>query len=111
MGRAARDRREERLEGVGVHKGVSIGVASLVDDPRGRVVRMRLPEDEAEGEIERYRQAVVVAQSQILEVKQKLRAALGEEHAYILEAHLLMLQDRTLGRQIEEFIRDNHAEC
>jgi phosphoenolpyruvate-protein phosphotransferase (PTS system enzyme I) len=109
MGRAARDRREERLEGIGVHKGVSIGVASLVDDPRGRIVRMRLPEDEAEGEIERYRQAVLVAQSQILEVKKKLKAALGEEHAYILEAHLLMLQDRSLGRQIEEFIRDNHA--
>jgi phosphoenolpyruvate-protein phosphotransferase (PTS system enzyme I) len=70
---------------------------------------MRLPEDEAEGEIERYRQAVLVAQSQILEVKKKLKAALGEEHAYILEAHLLMLQDRSLGRQIEEFIRDNHA--
>ena len=109
MGRAARDRKEERLEGIGVHKGVSIGVASLVDDPRGRVLRMRLPEDEAEGEIERYRQAVLVAQTQILEVKKKLRAALGEEHAYILEAHLLMLQDRTLGRQIEDFIRDNRA--
>ncbi len=109
MGRAARDRREERLEGIGVHKGVSIGVASLVDDPRGRVLRMRLPEEEAEGEIERYRQAVVVAQGQILEVKKKLKAALGEEQAYILEAHLLMLQDRNLGRQIEDFIHDNHA--
>ena len=109
MGRAARDRREERLEGIGVHKGVSIGVASLVDDPRGRVLRMRLPEEEAEGEIQRYREAVLVAQAQILEVKKKLRAALGEEQAYILEAHLLMLQDRSLGRQIEDFINDNHA--
>lgn len=109
MGRAIHDRKEERLEGIGVYKGVSIGVASLVDDPRGRVVRMRLPEEETEDEIERFRTAVVTAQAQILEVKQRLRAALGEEQAYILEAHLLMLQDRGLGRQIEKFIRDNHA--
>ena len=109
MSRAIHDRKEERLEGIGVYKGVSIGAASLVDDPRGRVMRVRLPEEEIDDEIERFRTAVLTAQAQILEVKQRLRAALGEEQAYILEAHLLMLQDRSLGRQIEKFIRDNRA--
>jgi len=109
MSRAKQEKKEERLEGIGVYKGVSIGAASLVDDPRGRVVRVRLPEEEIESEIERFRTAILVAQAQVLEVKQKIRAALGEEQAYILEAHLLMLQDRGLGRQIENFIRENRA--
>jgi phosphotransferase system enzyme I (PtsI) len=88
---------------------VAIGAAFLVDDPRGRVVRVCLPAAELEAEIARFRQAVRLAQQQLQEAKERLRAALGEEHAYILEAHLLMLQDSSLGREVEQFIRENHA--
>jgi phosphotransferase system enzyme I (PtsI) len=101
--------RETRLEGIGVCQGVAIGSAFLVDDPRGRLVRMCLPTDEVPGEIARFRHAVRIAQQQIEEVRQRMRAALGEEQSYILEPHLLMLQDRSLGRQIEQFINDNRA--
>jgi phosphotransferase system enzyme I (PtsI) len=109
MANSAKKKREERLEGLGVCHGVAIGAAFLVDDPRGRVVRMCLRAEGLEAEIARFREAVRVAQQQLQEVKERLRSALGEEHAYILEAHLLMLQDRSLGRQVEQFIRDNHA--
>ncbi|MBX3280380.1 MAG: phosphoenolpyruvate--protein phosphotransferase [Acidobacteria bacterium] len=101
--------RETRLEGIGVCQGVAIGSAFLVDDPRGRLVRMCLPTDEVPGEIARFRHAVRIAQQQIEEVRKRMRAALGEEQSYILEPHLLMLQDRSLGRQIEQFINDNRA--
>lgn len=101
--------RETRLEGIGVCQGVAIGSAFLVDDPRGRLVRMCLPTDEVPGEIARFRHAVRIAQQQIEDVRQRMRAALGEEQSYILEPHLLMLQDRSLGRQIEQFINDNRA--
>jgi len=109
MARSAKRSREERLDGIGVCNGVAIGAAFLVDDPRGRVVRVVLPVEEVEAEIDRFRQAVGVAQQQLEENKERLRAALGEDHAYILEAHLLMLQDRSFGRQVEEFIRENQA--
>jgi phosphoenolpyruvate-protein phosphotransferase (PTS system enzyme I) len=101
--------REERLEGIGVSPGVAIGAAFLVDDPRGRVIRMYLPQGEEEMEVERFRAAVRVSQRQLEESKQRLRDALGDQNAYILDAHLLMLQDRGLGRQIEGFIRENRA--
>lgn len=109
MASSAKRTREERLEGIGVSNGVAIGAAFLVDDPRGRVVRMRLPAADLEPEIARFRQAVRVAQEQLQETKERLRSALGEEHAYILEAHLLMLQDSGLGGEVERFIRDNQA--
>jgi phosphotransferase system enzyme I (PtsI) len=38
-----------------------------------------------------------------------LQAALGEEHSFIFDAHLLMLEDEHLTRQIENFIREHHA--
>lgn len=109
MASLVRKTKEERLEGIGVCHGVAIGAAFVVDDPRGRVVRVRLREDELEAEVERFREAVSRAQQQLTETKERLREALGEEHAYILEAHLLLLQDRSLGRQIETFIRENRA--
>ncbi|MEP7274071.1 MAG: phosphoenolpyruvate--protein phosphotransferase, partial [Acidobacteriota bacterium] len=80
-----------------------------MDDPRGRIVRRYLPAGEVEVEVERFRNAVSLSQHQLQEAKERLREALGDEQAYILEAHLLMLQDRGLGRQIEGFIRDNRA--
>lgn len=100
---------EERLEGIGICPGIAIGTAFLVDDPRGRIIRVRLRESDIEREIARFRSAVEVAQEQLAAVYQRLREALGEEQAYILEAHVLLLQDQTIGRQVEQFIRDNRA--
>jgi phosphoenolpyruvate-protein phosphotransferase (PTS system enzyme I) len=100
---------EERLEGIGICPGIAIGTAFLVDDPRGRIIRVRLRESDVEKEIARFRQAIEIAQQQLRAVYERLRVALGEEQAYILEAHVLMLQDQSIGRQIEQFIRDNRA--
>jgi phosphotransferase system enzyme I (PtsI) len=100
---------EERLEGIGVCQGVAIGTAFLVDDPRGRIVRVFLPAEQLDSEITRFREAVRVAQQQIQEATMRLTEVLGSERAYILEAHLLMLQDRSIGGQVEQFIRENHA--
>ena len=100
---------EERLEGIGVCQGVAIGNAFLVDDPRGRVVRFFLPKQQLDAEINRFREALHLAQQQVREAIERLRAALGSDHAYILEAHLLMLQDPHLQGQIEKFILENQA--
>jgi phosphoenolpyruvate-protein phosphotransferase (PTS system enzyme I) len=100
---------EERLEGIGACQGVAIGPAFLVDDPRGRIVRVFLPSEQIDGEIARFRDAVRIAQQQIQEATERLRAAMGPERVYILEAHLLMLQDRSIGEQVENFIRENQA--
>src|SRR5581483_8516569 len=85
--------REERLEGVGVCQGVAIGRAFLVDDPRGRIVRVALPTEELEPELQRFRNALQLAQTQVREAKERLQAALGEEHSFIFDAHLVMLED------------------
>lgn len=100
---------EERFEGIGVCPGVAIGNAFLVDDSRGRVVRAYLPTEQLESEVFRFRDAARAAQAEVKRDIERVRLALGSDHAYILEAHLLMLQDRMLGRQIESFIRAKNA--
>src|SRR5207244_3190796 len=101
--------REERLEGIGVCQGVAIGRAFLVDDPRGRIVRVTLPSEELQAEVTRFRNALLKAQTQVREAKDRLQTALGEEHSFIFDAHLLMLEDEHLAQQIENFIREHHA--
>ncbi len=76
------------MEGIGICPGIAIGTAFLVDDPRGRIIRVRLRESDLDREIARFRQAIEVAQQQLKAVYERLRAALGEEQAYILEAHV-----------------------
>src|SRR5262245_25594029 len=100
---------EERLEGIGVCQGVAIGTAFLVDDPWGRIVRVFLPAEQLDAEVTRFREAVLIAQQQIQESIERFREALGSERAYIREAQLLMPRDRSIGRQVEKFIRENHA--
>jgi phosphotransferase system enzyme I (PtsI) len=109
MATLAHQVQEQRLEGIGVCHGIAIGAAFVVDDPGGRVVRALLPEAELDAEVARFQQAVQRAQQQVQQSRERLRSVLGEEHAYIFEAHLLMLQDRSFSRQIEQFIRQNRA--
>jgi phosphotransferase system enzyme I (PtsI) len=100
---------EHRFEGIGVCQGVSIGRAFLIDDPRGRIVRAFLPHELLEGEIARFHGALEVAQEQVRGAMERMQAALGADRAYILDAHLLLLQDQGITQQIESFIRENHA--
>ena len=100
---------ERRFDGIGVCQGVAIGRAFLVDDPRGRIVRMYIPAEQIDAEIERLRAAVRTAQQQVRDAMDRVRAALGAEREYILESHLLMLEDQILWRQVEELIRARRA--
>ncbi|MFN0085732.1 MAG: phosphoenolpyruvate--protein phosphotransferase [Blastocatellia bacterium] len=98
---------EKRFDGIGACPGVAIGRAFLVDDPRGRFVRMFIPVQQVESEIDRFRGAVDKAKQQVREAMERVRAALGAEREYILESHLLMLEDNSLWKKVEEMIREN----
>ena len=100
---------EHRYEGIGACQGVAIGPAFLVDDPRGRIVRMFIPKHQVEAEVKRFREAVRLAQRQVRKAMARFREAFSSDRAYILEAHLMMLRDRNLGGQIENCIRENRV--
>ena len=70
---------------------------------------MFIPKHQVEAEIKRFREAVRLAQRQVRKAMARFREAFSSDRAYILEAHLMMLRDRNLGRQIEDCIRDNRV--
>jgi phosphotransferase system enzyme I (PtsI) len=76
---------------------------------RHSIYRVTLDAAEVEREVRRYRAAVRLARRQLLALKKRAARTLGDEHAYIFDAHLLMLEDRKLNEDVEAVIRSEQV--
>lgn len=104
-----RERRETRRSGLGVSDGVVVGRVLRIFNGTRQVYRATLEEADLERETRRLRAAVRLARRQLLDIKKRAEKEMGEEHAYIFDAHLLMLEDRKLLEDIESYIRTERA--
>ncbi|HEV3471359.1 MAG TPA: phosphoenolpyruvate--protein phosphotransferase [Pyrinomonadaceae bacterium] len=105
MSRKKQGRREERWRGTAVSEGVAAGrVLRVHSGGRHNIYRVPLEVSEVERELRRYRAAVRLSRRQLLALKKRAVRALGDEHAYIFDAHLLMLEDRKLNEDVETIV-------
>jgi phosphoenolpyruvate-protein phosphotransferase (PTS system enzyme I) len=94
-----------RLNGLGVSPGIGIGRALVVT--RGaRDLRFRVPERHVGRELERLSAARSRSREQITQLKMRIAAAAGPEHAYIFDAQLLMLDDPMLVDRAGAIVRE-----
>jgi len=98
-----------RLPGMGVSPGVAIGTAFILDLGRLHIPRRHVLPGEIPSEIERLRQARDLSVQQLQTMAEQVRAALGEDHALILQAHVLMLKDPHLVEEAERVIREDRT--
>ncbi len=96
------ERVEKRIHGVGVSPGIARGSVFVhrQDDEEPPV--RHISESEIAGEIARFESALIATRSQILEMQQRIAEAIGAKDAGIFDAHLLVVEDRTL---IDEVLR------
>jgi phosphotransferase system enzyme I (PtsI) len=96
------DRAEKRIHGVGVSPGIARGSVFVhrQDDEEPPV--RHISESDIPGEIARFESALITTRSQILEMQQRIAEAIGAKDAGIFDAHLLVVEDRTL---IDEVLR------
>lgn len=94
------------LEGVGLAPGLVIGTAYKVEPRVPAFYRIRIAPHEIEEELERLHKALATSRDQLQQVKAKFDAQLGREHSYIIEAHILMLEDREFLGAIRSRIQD-----
>jgi phosphotransferase system enzyme I (PtsI) len=93
-----------RLTGLGVSPGIGIGKALVIK--RGtRDLRFRVPAALVSRELDRLEAARERSREQIQQIKERIAATVGVEHAYLFDAQLLMLDDAMLMRRAEETIR------
>ncbi|MFL6541175.1 MAG: phosphoenolpyruvate--protein phosphotransferase [Chthoniobacterales bacterium] len=98
---------EQRFQGIAVSPGIARGVAHVVRDDFDDVVRYRIKPGDIGNEIARFENSLIKTRAQILEMQQKIAEAIGAKDAGIFDAHLLVIEDRTL---IDEVLRKLETE-
>jgi len=93
-----------RLTGLGVSPGIGVGKA-LVLRRGARDFRFRIPPARVEREIELLAEARQRSREQLQQIRQRIAASAGAEHAYLFDAQLLMLDDAMLIDRAVEIIR------
>jgi phosphoenolpyruvate-protein phosphotransferase (PTS system enzyme I) len=96
------DNKEIRFQGAGVSPGLARGIIHVVRDDLDDVARYPIERSQIGNEIARFEAALVQTRVQILEMQQKIAEAIGAKDAAIFDAHLLVVEDRTL---IDEVLR------
>src|SRR5262249_56507389 len=95
-----------RPQGVPASPGIAVGcVVSLDERGRHQFYYIGVSTAQARMEVRRLREALKAAAAQLQEIKVRLAQELGYEHSFILDAHLLMLEDEQLINELEHEIR------
>src|SRR5882757_5309169 len=96
------DNPEIPFEGIGVSPGVAFGRIHVVREDMDEVVRYQIAPSQVTDEIGRFEAGLIQTRMQILEMQQRIAESIGAKDAAIFDAHLLVVEDRTL---IDEVLR------
>jgi len=96
-----------RLRGIGVSPGIAMGEVSLSERVMFTSRREAIPETQVEDELRRLGRAIERTKDELARVKEDITEKMGEGHAFIFEAHLLILEDPSLLSSLEKIIRED----
>ena len=95
-----------RFRGIGVSPGIAIGEVRLTE----KVVFTSRKEDIAPSQVKqewmRLEKAIERTKSELVKIKDQIKQKIGEEHAFIFEAHILILKDKSLRKEMKAWIQD-----
>src|SRR6516165_5494131 len=93
---------ERVFRGIPVSAGVCRGKLLVLDRSRPVIGQRELGDEQLNEEVNRLERALVQTRQQILDVQRRVSEAMGATEGSIFDAHLLVLEDRTL---LDEVIR------
>jgi phosphotransferase system enzyme I (PtsI) len=94
------------LRGLGVSPGIAIGEPVVHESRTISTLRITIPPNMVEAEVERFRNAVSTTVENIRENRDRASKQMGEEYAAIFEAHQLIASDPSFTGPVEKVIRD-----
>ena len=95
---------QKELRGIAVSPGIIIGKAHLVDRSRAKILYQYLVnDDQLSREVERFKEAIRITEEQLVTMKSRMPAK-AKEHAFILDSHLMILEDSMLRDSSIEMI-------
>ena len=97
------------FRGIGVSPGIAVGKALVIEVRRPRAKRLVVDPARIPLEASRLSQALDVSRRQILEIQERIAKEVGTQYARIFDAHLLILEDRSLVEEAMTLIRDHRV--
>jgi phosphoenolpyruvate-protein phosphotransferase (PTS system enzyme I) len=97
---------EQRFRGIPVSAGVCRGKILVLDHARPSINRREIPESGLAEEVNRLERALIDTRHQILDVQRRVSEGMGAEEGSIFDAHLLVLEDRTLLDEVVRAIQE-----
>lgn len=94
------------LNGIAASVGIAIAKAYTLVAPDLSFETKEI--DDVETEVKRLEEALEISKSELQKIKEYVKNSLGDEHAEIFSAHLLVLSDPELITPIEEMIKDEN---
>jgi phosphotransferase system enzyme I (PtsI) len=98
-----------RLRGTGVSPGIAVGKVLLSESLVFTSRKEHLTPDQVPVELDRFQQALERTRQQLTQLKDKVGKQLGEEHSFIFESHLLILQDKSLVMSLKDAIANDQV--
>ncbi len=93
------------LKGVAAAPGIIFGYAFILDKQDFVIAPRTIMENEVPSEIARFLEAVIHAKDEIVDLKNKIDAQKRANETQIFDAHLMILEDRSLINDVEKRIR------
>ncbi len=93
---------ERSFQGIAVADGLCHGKALLYWQEAEQIPIHKITEADLPNEISKFETALIATRAELLEIQQKIASAIGSKDASIFDAHLLVVEDRTL---IDEVLR------
>jgi phosphotransferase system enzyme I (PtsI) len=98
-----------RLRGIGVSPGIGMGEVSLSERVIFTSRREAIAADQVDDELKRLRRAIERTKSELVRIKTDIKDKMGEEHAFIFDAHLLILEDPSLLSSLEKVVNEDRV--
>jgi phosphotransferase system enzyme I (PtsI) len=95
------------FHGIGASPGIVIGEARVADRNRVSVVEVPISPAETESETERFMKALEDAKKELRDLKDEIAESRAIEHLYVIDSHLLILEDSMLINETVNFIRQD----
>jgi len=97
------------LKGIPAAPGIAYGPTFILDRGEFIVPKRSISSTEVDSEIARFEEAINNARREIHHLKAKITQDMGQGHAQIFDAHLLVLQDTALLGAVTTGIRDTKS--
>ena len=93
------------IQGIGASPGIIVGKAYLVERSKVRLPQKGIHPDQVEEEVKRFLKAIQESQNQLMEIKEKILDLEVRRHSFILDVHLMILDDQMLIQDTVDTIR------